>query len=163
MRQQILRGETTADQSQWEEPMSSHRGNVDPETRNHLHELAVEFNWKLDHGEPAGFSDLFEPNGAFITEQATFSGSEALDEFASMRTAMVRTSRSVLSNHRLVRLSDDVIEGAVLVILYMHDSADGGVPDAHSVAEYRDVYARGNDGHWRFRERRAVPVFTRIA
>ena len=98
---------------------------------DNLHELVIEFNWKLDHGEPVGFGDLFETDGAFVTAQATLRGGAALDEFAAKRTAMARTSRSVLSNHRLVRISDDVIEGAVLVTLYMHDSVDGGPPDAH--------------------------------
>jgi len=141
--------------------MNTYRAQVDEQVRSALGELVIEFNWKLDHAEPAGFSNLFEPEGVFITAQGSVEGSDALDAFAVKRTAMDRTSRSVLSNHRLVALSPDVVEGTVLVTLYMHDGIGVGVPVPHSVSEYRDVYAKGSDGAWRFRERRSTSVFAR--
>lgn len=138
-------------------------GHVDTPTRSEIHDLIVEFTWKLDHAEPAGFADLFEADGRFITGQGVIAGPARLQDFADTRTAMIRTSRSVLSNHRLVRLSDTLIEGTVLVTLYMHDGTTLGEPVAHSVSEYRDLYVRGGDEVWRFQERRSVPIFTRPA
>ena len=142
--------------------MHNVRGNIDALTRSEIHDLIVEFTWKLDHAEPAGFADLFEAEGRFVTGQGVIAGAAGLQDFADKRTAMIRTSRSVLSNHRLVRLSDSLIEGTVLVTLYMRDGTDPGDPVAHSVSEYRDLYARGDDDLWRFRERNSVPIFTRM-
>ncbi|MGV9861426.1 nuclear transport factor 2 family protein [Rhodococcus koreensis] len=143
--------------------MHAIRGDIDTPTRSAIHDLVVEFTWKLDHAEPAGFAELFEADGRFVTGQAVTAGTAALQAFADGRTAMARTSRSVLSNHRLVRLSTSSIEGTVLVTLYMHDGLEAGEPIAQSVAEYRDIYVRGADHVWRFRERRSVPIFTRSA
>lgn len=141
------------------QPVSRHQRSVDAQTRNDLQELVVEFNWKLDHSEPAGFADLFEPDGCLETPQGTVQGSDELEMFVVNQVAMNGTSRSALSNHRLVPLSNDVIEGTVLVTSFMHDGRGDETPILYAVSEYRDVYARGADAVWRFRERRSTPVF----
>lgn len=133
---------------------------VDAETRNELYDLIVAFTWKLDHGEPEGIADLFEPDARFETPQRTFEGADEVEQFFRDRSTSSMSTRSSLTNHRLVRLSDTVIEGKVLITLFLNDGPPGK-PDPFQVAEYHDVYARGDDGLWRFRDRRAIHVFVR--
>lgn len=141
--------------------MSTIHGGVDAATGWELHRLIVEFTWKLDHAEPAGFGELFEPDGSFTAAGQAHRGRLEIQGFADRRAVQERTTRSVLSNHRLVRISDSVIEGTVLVTLYLHDGELPGEPVAQAVTEYRDVYARQEHDGWRFRERRSHHILRR--
>lgn len=133
---------------------------VDAETRNHLYSLIVDFTWRLDNGQPDGVADLFEPDARFITPQSTFESAADVESFFRTRATSNVSTRSALTNHRLVRVSDTVIEGSVLIILFKNDGAPGE-PDVFQVAEYHDTYALGEDGRWRFREREALHIFAR--
>lgn len=132
---------------------------VDADTRSALQGLVVELAWKLDHGEPAGFSSLFEPGARIETAEETFEGAEAIDSYASRHVSSRRTTRHVLSNHRLIRIAESVIEGTVVATRYCGEFGHAG---ADSLIEFRDVYSRDSDGVWRIRERRSSPVFEEI-
>ncbi|NWG22988.1 MAG: nuclear transport factor 2 family protein [Pseudorhodoplanes sp.] len=133
---------------------------IAPEVRLAIEALVAEHAWLIDHGEAGRIADLFTDDGRLIGLGPDMVGREAIKAWGLARAAMTeRTSRHVCTNLRLVDRGDGTVEGHAILTVYRHDGTQPGHPLPFAVADYADVYRLGDDGHWRFGERKLATVF----
>ncbi|WP_166879966.1 nuclear transport factor 2 family protein [Salinibacterium sp. ZJ450] len=138
----------------------SHLVAINAETRLAISDLVAEVNRKLDTSAPQDFAALFTDDGSFKAAGKEHRGRSALQEFADVRTAQDKISRTFLGSHHLQRVSDEEIHGVLPYILFMASTAGPTTPDVFAVGEYVDVY-RLEDGRWRLASRESKQVFSR--
>ena len=128
--------------------------------RPEIEGLIAEFAWRIDHANGEGVEELFTPDGVYAFNDWAAEGREQIADFYEQRRARAqRTSRHVYTNLRLRTASEERAAGTCVLTLH---AADGPPPLPLSplmVADYDDLYARGDDGVWRFARRSARLLF----
>jgi hypothetical protein len=130
-----------------------------------VHELA----WRIDY-DPPSVGDLFDPTSSFsFIENAPkdpddptptdVHGRETARKWAADRAKIQRRTRHVVSNLWFVATGPDTVSGTSVITIYMHDGPGTGEPIPLTVGEYRDTYARQQDGQWLVTSRHLERLF----
>jgi hypothetical protein len=132
---------------------------VDAQTRAEIEELIHEHAWLIDHHQSDRLWELYAENGRLTGISLNNEGRDAIAKYGANRAKMTeRIARHVCSNLKLTTLDSKKIKGDLIITLYRHDGS-GGLPEPVAVADARDIYVKGEDGKWRFEERRLELVF----
>ena len=128
-----------------------------------IERLNAEFAYLIDHDQADRVPDLFTPDGVYGRSTGERSvGREAIRESYRRRAAHgVRTARHIFSNLRLTVESADRVRGTVILTLFAEDGPPPHPALPLIVADYDDVYERGPDGRWLYRERIITWLFKR--
>lgn len=128
--------------------------------RTEIEALVAEHAWLVDHGQAHRIHELYLPDGCLLGIGPDLIGRDAIAAYGRERGNMVgRTARHICGTMRLVALEDGRFRGTVPHTLYRHDGTGKGLPEPMAVGDYEDIYARDNEGRFRFAERRVVVVF----
>lgn len=128
-----------------------------------IERLNAEFAYLIDHDQSDKVADLFTPDGVYGRSTGERSvGREAIRESYRRRVAHgVRTARHIFSNLRLTIESDTRSRGTVILTLFAEDGPPPHPALPLIVADYDDVYERGPDGRWLYKERIITWLFKR--
>ena len=131
--------------------------------RLEIEALNAEFAYLIDHDQSDGVADLFTVDGVYGRSTGGRSvGREAIrDSYKRRKDNGPRTARHIFTNLRLTPLADGLVGGSCILTLFANDGLPPHPADPLVVADYDDVYARGGDGRWRFKERIISWVFVR--
>jgi uncharacterized protein (TIGR02246 family) len=131
--------------------------------RLEIERLNVEFAYLIDHDESEKVADLFTEDGVYGRSTGERSvGREAIRESYRVRAEHgARTARHIFSNLRLVMEGERRARGCVILTLYAADGMPPHPAEPMLVADYDDIYERGEDGRWRYRERIITWLFRR--
>lgn len=124
--------------------------------RNEIEALNAEFAWRIDHDHSHLVADLFTPDGSYGRAGAGRStGHKALRQVYAVRAARgARVARHLFTNLRLEFGADErEVRGSCILLLYADDGHAPLPAEANLVADYKDVYRLGDDGHWRYASR----------
>jgi ketosteroid isomerase-like protein len=131
------------------------------EIRAALEDLNTSFTYCLDHDDIDGLVDLFTADALYTHGPRRSEGRAAIDDVFRRRAAGgPRTARHLYSGLRLDIESRTQAKGTSVCMTF---AKNGVAPIAPAVpilvADFNDVYARGDDGRWRIRERHIVRIF----
>lgn len=129
------------------------------EIRFAIEDLNSAFTRYLDHGEVDALIDLFTADALYTHGERRSEGREAIAALFRKRAAGIRTSRHLCSGLRIAIESADAATGTSVCLSFADDGAPPLPATPFLVADFDDVYARGADGRWRFRERHISRVF----
>lgn len=127
--------------------------------RSEIEALIAEFAWLIDHQEGRGVERLFVDDGVYRFEFGAMEGREAIAGFYAWRRKEPRVSRHLFCNLHIAALSEASATSTCVLTLH---AGNGTAPlplDPVMVADYHDTLRRGDDGIWRFVERRVELVF----
>ncbi len=137
----------------------SMRSTVDAQTRSDIEDLIYEHAWLIDHHQSDRLADLYVETGRLTGISLNNVGREAITRYGAGRAQMKdRIARHVCSNLRLSALGPNRVQGELMIMLFRHDGP-GGLPNPVALADAHDTYVKGDDGKWRFEERRLELVF----
>lgn len=127
-----------------------------------LSSLEVEYWYEVDHNWGRSAHTYYVPGGEFTIGEKTMEGPDAVHAFYKWREDRGdRAARHIVTNFRLV--SYDGEQAKFGCILSLH-AADGRPPLPSEapimIADIHSDCVRSNDGCWRFRSHRLVPIFT---
>jgi ketosteroid isomerase-like protein len=125
--------------------------------------LNAEFAYLIDHYRSDAVADLFTEDGVYGRSTGEVSaGREAIRESYRRRSARgPRTARHIFTNLRLTVKSDGRVRGQAILLLFAGDGPPPLPAEPMIVADYDDIYERGADGRWRYRERIITWIFQR--
>jgi len=127
--------------------------------RAQVEALAIEYYYRVDHGNSEGVVELFTPDGFLqIADLPPVAGRDALREYYAARSK-TRVTRHLTTNIRLAYIDADHVE-MVRDITYFHGEGMDLPPANPSITTYYESVVRGEDGQWRFAERVAKPRFS---
>jgi hypothetical protein len=130
--------------------------------RLELEELNAEFAYLIDHNRSEEVADLFTEDGSYgrsTGERST--GRPAIRAaYAQRKDRGARTARHIFTNLRLTYESETRVSGRCILTLFAADGAPPHVADPFLVADYDDIYLKGDDGRWRYFSRTVTWVFT---
>jgi ketosteroid isomerase-like protein len=131
--------------------------------RVEIDRLHAEFAYLIDHDLSEGVADLFTPDGVYGRSTGERSvGREAIRDSYRKRSAHgERTARHIFSNLRLTIESSNRVRGTVILTLFANDGPPPHPALPMLVADYDDIYERGPDGRWLYRERIITWLFRR--
>lgn len=129
--------------------------------RLEIDELNAEFAYLIDNNRSAEVADLFTPQGSYGRSSGERSiGREAIRAaYAGRAGRGPRTARHIFTNLRLTYRDDGLVEGKSILTLYAEDGVPPHVAEPFLVADYDDVYAKGEDGRWRYESRTITWLF----
>jgi hypothetical protein len=125
--------------------------------------LNVEFAYLIDHDQSEHVPELFTKDGVYGRSTGQRSvGREAIREsYKRRKDHGLRTARHIFTNLRLTPLADGLVGGACILTLFARDGLPPHPAEPLVVADYDDIYARCDDGRWRFKQRLITWVFAR--
>ncbi len=129
------------------------------EIRFAIEDLNSAFAHHLDHGEIDALVDLFTEDALYTHGERRSEGRNEIAALFRKRAARVRTSRHICSGLRIKVESERSATGSSVCLSFAEDGAPPLPATPFLVADFEDVYARGSDGHWRFKERRISRIF----
>lgn len=125
---------------------------VDSATRDEIIALTVEHAYRLDHGMADTLHELYTHDGELLGLPPTdLIGRDAIKKWGAKRVTLIRTSRHVETNHRVV-LNDGVLTGTLVATVYRSDTEDVTNTKPFMIGDYEDIYER-EDGQWKIRQR----------
>jgi hypothetical protein len=134
-----------------------------------LRRLVEIYAQAMDAGDPAGFHDIFVPEGALIVlapgsqePMGSFdgSGADGVGMIAGLLSELYRDTMHHITNH-IVDVDGDAASGITYCLAYhLCKDADGDRIETLGVT-YADTYVRTGDG-WRIHTRRATRVWSQI-
>lgn len=128
--------------------------------RLEIEELVYRWCAMLDRADHSAIPDSFTDDGRYgVSGGWDLNGRDALTEHYRGRSLAGRTCRHVCTNLILEAISDDEVAGRGLLTVFRHEGAGLGPAVPTSVLDFHDRYRRGEDGRWRFRERRLTAIF----
>jgi ketosteroid isomerase-like protein len=135
----------------------------DLKLRIEIEALNAEFAYLIDHDQSEGVADLFTADGVYGRSTGERSeGREAIRQSYERRKAHgTRTARHIFSNLRITRESETRAHGTVILTLFAQDGPPPHPAEPMVVADYDDIYERGGDGKWRYKERLITWLFQR--
>jgi hypothetical protein len=131
------------------------------EIRVAIEDLNSAFCYHLDHNEVEPLLELFTDDVYYTHGPRKTNGKAELEQVFRGRTAKgPRTSRHMYSGLKVEIESATRARGTSVCMTF----GQGGVPPLAPavpilVADFEDVYLRGDDGRWRFRERHIHRIF----
>ncbi|MFP6559769.1 nuclear transport factor 2 family protein [Paraburkholderia sp. B3] len=131
------------------------------EVRLAIDTINAEFSWSLDNASFENLDHLFEEDAFYQSGERVLRGRGEIRTFFEKRRALgPRSSRHMWSGLRIVSLTEDM---AQTTSVWLSFAANAPLPLQHvpifMVADFFDLYKRGNDGQWRIAERRIVGTF----
>lgn len=129
------------------------------EIRFAIEDLNSAFTHHLDHGEIDALVELFTDDALYTHGERRSEGREEIAALFRKRAAGVRTSRHLCSGLRIEIESAGSATGTSVCLSFADDGAPPLPATPFLVADFDDVYVCGDDGRWRFRERRISRVF----
>ena len=129
--------------------------------RLEIEALNVEFAYRIDPGRAAEVAELFTPDGSYGRSPGERStGGDAIrTAYAQRAERGPRTARHVFSNLRLTFHGEDEAAGQSILTLYAADGLPPHPAEVFLVADYDDVYRRGDNGRWLFASRTITWLF----
>jgi hypothetical protein len=126
-----------------------------------LEDLNTAFCYHLDHGEIEALLELFMDDVFYTHGPRRTNGKAELEQVFRSRTATSpRTSRHMYSGLKLDIESATRARGTCVCMTF---GQNGTAPLAPAipilVADFVDLYVRGNDDRWRFQERHIHRIF----
>ena len=129
-----------------------------PEDRLAIVALNDEFGYRLDHGDVAGFLDLFTDDVAYSNGDRHLAGRPEMETFFTARAGRGRVSRHLYSGLRIRPEGKDAATGTSVWLTF---AGEGPLPirpaEPFAVADVEDSYRR-EGGVWRIAARRISPV-----
>jgi len=131
-----------------------------------VEQLVAELFWKIDRRDFACIPDLFTEDGRLIIPNLadgmkttiTAAGRDALaKQWAGRPLDLV--SRHVFTNLHVHQISETEAEGRCIGLGFRHQGPGLGLPEPVIVNDQDDLYERGADGLWRFKEKRITVTF----
>jgi ketosteroid isomerase-like protein len=131
------------------------------EIRVALEELNTAFCYHLDHNEVEALLDLFTDDVFYTHGPRHTRGKAELEQVFRSRTATTpRTARHMYSGLKLEIESDMRARGTSVCLTFAQNGEPPLTPAIPIlVADFEDLYERGVDGRWRFRERHIERIF----
>ena len=122
--------------------------------------LVAEHAWLIDHGQADRIAGLYTEDGRMLGVGPDLVGRDAIAAWSVKRAAMhERVSRHVCTNLRLMPVGESEARGTLILTVFRHDGASPRATTPFMVGDYEDIYRRGDDGTWRFAERRINTIF----
>lgn len=128
--------------------------------RSEIEALIAEYGYLFDHGRAEEMPSLFTEHALFSGLAGTARGHEELRALFVGTAAKMSKTRHVCTNLRLEIDNENRVKGTVVVTSYGHRGDGLGKPIPHTVGDFHDLYLRGDDGRWRFAERRIEVAFS---
>jgi hypothetical protein len=134
--------------------------------REDIEQLLADFFWRIDRRDAARIADLFTEDGRLIIPNLadgmkttiTVAGREALTkQWAGRPPDLV--SRHVFTNLHVRQVSATEATGRCIGLGFRHAGPGMGLATPVIVNDQDDLYERGSDGLWRFREKRITVTF----
>jgi ketosteroid isomerase-like protein len=131
------------------------------EIRVALEELNTAFCYHLDHNEVEALLDLFTDDVFYTHGPRHTRGKAELEQVFRSRTATTpRTARLMYSGLKLELESAARARGTSVCLTFAQNGEPPLAPAIPIlVADFEDLYERGVDGRWRFRERHIKRIF----
>jgi hypothetical protein len=131
------------------------------EIRAALEELNTAFCYHLDHNEVDALLELFTDDVFYTHGPRRTQGKAELELVFRSRTATTpRTARHMYSGLKLDIESDSRARGTCVCMTFAQNGEPPLTPAIPIlVADFEDLYERGADGRWRFRERHIQRIF----
>ena len=131
------------------------------EIRAALEELNTAFCYHLDHNEVDALLELFTDDVFYTHGPRRTQGKAELEQVFRSRTATTpRTARHMYSGLKLDIESDSRARGTCVCLTFAQSGEPPLAPAIPIlVADFEDLYERGADGRWRFRERHIHRIF----
>jgi ketosteroid isomerase-like protein len=131
------------------------------EIRVALEELNTAFCYHLDHDEVEALLDLFTDDVFYTHGPRHTRGKAELEQVFRSRTATTpRTARHMYSGLKLELESAARARGTSVCLTFAQNGEPPLAPAIPIlVADFEDLYERGVDGRWRFRERHIKRIF----
>ena len=131
------------------------------EIRAALEELNTAFCYHLDHNEVEALLALFTDDVFYTHGPRRTHGKAELEQVFRSRTATTpRTARHMYSGLRLDIESTSRARGTCVCMTFAQNGEPPLAPAIPIlVADFEDLYERGADGRWRFRERHIHRIF----
>jgi hypothetical protein len=131
------------------------------EIRAALEELNTAFCYHLDHNEVEELLALFTDDVFYTHGPRRTHGKAELEQVFRSRTATTpRTARHMYSGLKLAIESASRARGTCVCMTFAQNGEPPLAPAIPIlVADFEDLYERGADGRWRFRERHIHRIF----
>lgn len=130
------------------------------EIRLALEDLNAAFTHYLDHGEIDALVELFTDDALYTHGARRSQGKREIEAVFRKRGAgAVRTSRHIYSGLRFTIDAADRAAGHSVCLTFAQDGAPPLPATPFLVADFDDIYVRGDDGRWRFGERHITRIF----
>jgi hypothetical protein len=131
------------------------------EIRAALEELNTAFCYHLDHNEVEALLELFTDDVFYTHGPRRTHGKAELEQVFRSRTVTTpRTARHLYSGLKVVIESESRARGTSVCMTFAQNGEPPLAPAIPIlVADFDDLYERGADGRWRFRERHIHRIF----
>ena len=131
------------------------------EIRVALEDLNTAFCYHLDHNEVDELLELFTEDVLYTHGPRRTHGKAELEQVFRSRTANTpRTARHMYSGLKLDIESESRARGTSVCMTFAQNGEPPLAPAVPIlVADFEDLYERGADGRWRFRERHIHRIF----
>lgn len=131
------------------------------EIRAALEDLNTAFTYHLDHGDVPALVELFTEDALYTHGPRRSEGRAAIEAlFRGRSAAGPRTARHLYSGLRLEIESAMRATGTSVCMTFAQNGEPPLAPAVPIlVADFVDVYERGEDGRWRIRERHIERIF----
>jgi ketosteroid isomerase-like protein len=128
--------------------------------RSALEDLNAAFTHHLDHGEIEALVDLFTEDALYTHGERRSEGRAEIETlFQNRAAAGPRTSRHIYSGLTFAIEDARRATGSSVCLTFAQDGTPPLPATPYLVADFDDVYARCDDGRWRFRERHITRIF----
>ncbi|HKP79318.1 MAG TPA: nuclear transport factor 2 family protein [Phenylobacterium sp.] len=121
--------------------------------------LCIEYAWRIDNGFAAQVPELFTDEATWEGPHGITRGRQELEALWTARAQRPGLTRHLISNIRLARSEQGVMQGWVSFTLLTAAPGAEPLPSPTLVADHIDTYHQREDGAWRFASRRVSAVF----
>lgn len=122
---------------------------MDVSHRREIERLFSEFSWCVDHGDVAGLSGLFVPDGRICMGGQEIQGASAIgDDLARRFQTPGRKTRHVWSNLRVVSMDEQSVETTAVQLTF--EQVGEEKPGQLRISDLSDTLHRDSEGRWRF-------------
>jgi ketosteroid isomerase-like protein len=118
-----------------------------------IQQLYARYNHAVDMGSPTAFAEVFTPDAVFVTDMGTYTGRDALLEFAGWFRGAMSTNVRHWTNNLVLEESGAGASGACYLVAFSVGDPAGPKPMASGL--YDDRLVRTPEG-WRFAARTIV-------
>lgn len=123
--------------------------------RSEIEQLNTRFAYLIDHERTEEVAALFTEDGVYgrSTGERSVGRAQISESYRLRKEHGPRTARHLFSNLHLEIESENRARGTVVLTLFAQDGLPPHPAEVFLVADYDDIYERGEDDVWRFKER----------